>query len=283
MLSYLHGYHAGNTADVLKHSALVFCLEYLKKKEKPFLCVDTHAGAGLYDFSGTFQRNAEWEKGIGKMLADYNGIPPMIADYLKTAVDFQNSHVRYSGSPAIMAKMLREGDRLVCFELHPGEFETLETSLAELRSRATVELRKEDGTEGLKSLLPPPSRRALVLIDPSWEDKSEFDTIPGFAAEGLRRFPEGTFIIWYPLLSSPKKKDASVSIQEMLFNLKEMKCCLAELCTGKAEISPRGMYGSGLVIYNPPWILKPALEEALPFLAKLLGDGKVDWRLEWRG
>ena len=303
MLSYLHGYHAGNAADVLKHSALVFCLEYLKRKAKPLLCVDTHAGAGLYDFSDTSNRNGEWEKGVGKLLAAFGAfqgrdlspqsvsdrLPPMIAGYLKTAVDFRDSHVRYSGSPAIMAKLLTDGDRLVSYELHPGEFETLNASMAELRrgsrgaGRATLEVRKEDGTEGLKSLLPPPSRRALVFIDPSWEDKNEFETIPAFAAEGLRRFPEGTFIVWYPLLASPKKKDAPVSVQDMLFNLKETKCCLAELCTGKAETSPRGMYGSGIVIYNPPWTLKSAFEEALPFLAKFLGGGKGDWRLKWRG
>ena len=294
MLSYLHGYHAGNAADVLKHSVLAFCLTYLKKKEAPLLCVDTHAGAGFYDLSdGAASQNMEWEKGIGllnpageRLLSVTGGTPSMISDYLKLAIDFSAHRQRYSGSPAIMAKLLEKGDRLVCFELHPGEFQTLKTSMTELREKflqgPSIEVRQTDGPAGLKSLLPPPSRRGLVLIDPSWEVQSEFESIPRLSGEGFRRFPEGTFIIWYPLLAVPKKKfTASAPVQDILFGLKDRKCCRAELCTGTAEASPRGMYGSGLVIYNPPWTLKPALEEVLPFLAKLLGDNDGNWRIEW--
>ena len=276
MLSYLHGFHAGNAADVLKHSMLMFCLSYLKKKEKPLLCVDTHAGAGFYDLGG----NREWENGLGLLLRSGAEAPPMIDDYVK----FCRAQTRrgYSGSPLIMARMLAKGDRLVCFELHPREAETLKSVMAEIRGggKPCVEVRREDGPAGLKSLLPPPSRRALIHIDPSWEEKSEYESIPRAVQSALKRFPEGTFIVWYPLLALPKEKAAGLPpLPETLFGLSDGKRCLAELCTDTAENSPRGMYGSGLVVFNPPWTLRAALEEALPFLAKVLGRGR--WRLEW--
>ena len=296
MLSYLHGFHAGGAADVLKHSVLVFCLAYLEKKETPLLCVDTHAGAGLYDLSGAgFPQNREWEKGIGRLLRG-EAMPPMLASYVTLChadsppTAFAGKPV-YLGSPAIMAKMLRKGDRLVCFELHPREFGALGASMAEIRSESSggmpvVEVRREDGAAGLKSLLPPPSRRGLVFIDPSWEERAEYETIPGAVREGLRRFPEGTFIIWYPLLGLAKEKAGlSSAPADTLYGLTDGKRCRAELRINApeagTETSPRGMYGSGLVILNPPWTLRAALEETLPFLAGILGGGKGGWRLDW--
>jgi len=279
MFSYLHGYHAGNAADVLKHSALLFCLDYLKKKEKPLLCVDTHAGAGFYDLS-----NREWERGIGRLREAAGEQPPMIAGYVKSS-----DGKRYPGSSVIMARALSGGDRLVCCELHPQEFEALEASMEELRGRGgpTIEPRREDGPGGLKSLLPPPSRRGLVFIDPPWEEQSENESIPRSVLDGLRRFPEGTFIIWYPLLSLPKVADNGPSPREALFALSGKRRCRAELGAPSEKLkhgtenSPRGMYGSGLLIYNPPWTLKSALEEALPFLASALYDDERAWRLDW--
>ena len=289
MLSYLHGYHAGSAADVLKHSVLIFCLEYLRKKEKPVLCVDTHAGAGFYD--PAVMPNHEWEGGMGRLVSRAGppessqakeAMPSMVAGYLKIA---GTEKQRYSGSAVIMAKMLRAngaetGDRLVCFELHPREFEALNASMACFRTgRSAIEVRREDGISGLKSLLPPPSRRGLILIDPSWEEQSDYEDIPRAAGEGLKRFPGGTFIIWYPLLALPKKK-AAVPLRDRLFGFPGVKRCRAELCTGAPESSPRCMYGSGLVVYNPPWTLKPALEQALPYLAKILGKNDGGWYLD---
>ena len=291
MLSYLHGFHAGNAADVLKHSVLIFCLDYLKKKEKPLLCVDTHAGTGFYDLSETANPpNREWEKGIGRLLQSAGDLPPMIAGYLRLCGDQAQRGLPggYPGSPVIMARELGRGDRLVCFELHPREFESLKVSMEKVRGEGnpTTEVRQEDGPAGLKSLLPPPSRRGLVLIDPSWEDQDEYESIPRAVQSSLRRFPEGTFIIWYPLLVLPKDKTAvPPSLPEILFGLSDGKRSCTELrlelCTGTPVNSPRGMYGSGLVIYNPPWTLKPAAEEALPFLAKVLGGEEGNWRLEY--
>jgi len=290
MLSYLHGFHAGNAADVLKHSVLLFCLAYLKKKQTPLLCVDTHAGAGFYDLFGAGSPpNREWEKGMGLLLQASGELPSMITDY----VTFCGGQTRpgltekYPGSPVIMARELTRGDRLVCFELHPREAEALKASMAELRDegggRPTIEVRREDGLGGLKSLLPPPSRRGLVLIDPSWEEQGEYESTPGIVQSGIRRFPEGTFIIWYPLLALPKEKAAvPAPLPDMLFNLSDGKRCRVELCTGPVN-SPRLMYGSGLVIYNPPWTLRAALEETLPYLARVLGGEEGSWRLEWQG
>ena len=305
MLSYLHGYHAGNAADVLKHSALVFCLDYLRKKEKPLLCVDTHAGAGLYNLTGAdpkpraegsphadSRQNREWEKGIGRLLETTEELPAMIASYVKLAYlrslglrPLGGEPVRYSGSPLIAAMSLRKGDRLVCFELHPGELDALKVSMAGICGEdwPLVEVRGEDGTAGLLSLLPPPSRRGLILIDPSWEDLSEYESIPQAVLKGLKRFPTGTFIIWYPLLALPRGKSHSSRCDlppgDVLFGLSNGKRLRVELMTGKAESSPRLMYGSGLVIFNPPWTLRPALEEALPYLAKVLGGNEGSWQL----
>jgi len=300
MLSYLHGYHAGNAADALKHSALIFCLAYLKSKEKPLLCVDTHAGAGWYKLGGDAALlNNEWEKGLGLLLGqsrDAPALPAMVDAYIKFFAAEQNGsgmQNRYAGSPAIMARFLEKGDRLVCFELHPREFEVLSKSMEAMRKapgkgNPVIEVRREDGLAGLKCVLPPPSRRALILIDPSWEEQSEFETVPRTVREALKRFPQGTYIIWYPLLARPKGK-AAAAIRDSLLGLSDGlsngECCRVELYTAvindsPMSNSPRGMYGSGLVIYNPPWTLRPALEESMPYLAKVLGGRDGGWDLQ---
>ena len=265
MLSYRHGFHAGNAADVLKHSILVFCLDYMTRKEKPLLCVDTHAGAGFYDLeSGFAAQKREWEEGVKPLLEkSRSALPPMISRYLEAAAgdDPRNPLRRYPGSPAIMSRLLRPGDRLVCFELHPADFE----ALSELGLPA--EIRRENGPQGLRALLPPPSRRALVLVDPAWELKSDYETIPRAVREALRRLPGGMFLIWYPLLRDSRK----VCLTPELFP--GVEYCRAELRLGQGTNSPRGMYGSGLYILNPPWTLRAALEETLPFLVSVLGRG----------
>ncbi|MDR2257782.1 MAG: 23S rRNA (adenine(2030)-N(6))-methyltransferase RlmJ [Treponema sp.] len=277
MLSYRHGFHAGNPADVLKHGVLVFCLEYLKKKEKPFLCIDTHGGAGLYPLTGGYAaKNREWEAGIGRFPAPDGGLPPMLKNYLKIIA---GSSRGYPGSPEIIRALIRPQDKAVCFELHPEDFRSLAGLLKDDR-RFLV--RREDGFAGLKSLLPPPSRRGLVLIDPAYEEKEDYATVPDIAAGALRRFPTGTYIIWYPLLA---RYGVSEQLPAELLGLSGGNRCGAELYTAPRnrgpENSPRGMYGSGLAIFNPPWSLKSALEETLPVLAARLGTGKGGWKLCW--
>ncbi|WP_043923108.1 23S rRNA (adenine(2030)-N(6))-methyltransferase RlmJ [Leadbettera azotonutricia] len=279
MLSYRHSFHAGNAADVLKHTILIFCLDYLGQKEKPLLCVDTHGGAGSYSFA-----NREWEAGYGALAkaGAAEALPSMARRYLEI---INAGGKDYPGSPLIMARLLRHLDRLVCFELHPEDFETLKNCLDNFRH---VEVRKEDGPGSLKGLLPPPSRRGLILIDPAWEELSEYEMIPQILASALKRFPEGTYLVWYPLLLHPKaaaENADSETLRENLFAIHAGRRCFVELHTSSKDHapanSPRGMYGSGLVIINPPYTLKPALEDALPVLVQAM-NAEGGWKLEWK-
>jgi 23S rRNA (adenine2030-N6)-methyltransferase len=291
MLSYRHGFHAGNAADVLKHTVLAFCLDYLTRKDKPLLCVDTHAGAGSYPLADGFSAlKREWKQGLGKLLRAGTALPSPLRRYLELCGADTGSGVcaiaappAYPGSPLIMARLLRPADRLVCFELHGADYAACASLLqdrAEVRCR--TEVRREDGFSGLMSLLPPPSRRGLVLIDPPYELKDDYGRVIETAARALRRFSGGTYIIWYPLHRNPPPGcGAGEALPARLMELYAGNRCRVELYTASPESppsnSPRGMYGSGLVIYNPPWTLRPALEECLPVLGSLLGTGADSW------
>ncbi|MCL2479640.1 MAG: 23S rRNA (adenine(2030)-N(6))-methyltransferase RlmJ [Treponema sp.] len=244
----------------------------MTQKEKALLCVDTHAGAGLF----RPEAGGEWEQGIGRLLQYTKpDCPAPVLDYL----DLVRQEL-YPGSPLIEAKILRRQDRHVCFELHPRDFADLENVMKKYKCQT----RCEDGPAMLKSLLPPPSGRALVLVDPSWEEKDEFRKIPEDLRNAVKRFPQGTYMIWYPLLLKPKVKlPDNDSIGKILFGIDGGSRCLAELYNPLAESSihsPRGFYGSGLVIYNPPWTLNSALKKILPFLAGIF-PGENEWKLEW--
>ena len=288
MLSYRHGFHAGNAADMLKHMTLVFCLEYLVGKEKPLLCVDTHAGAGLYRLNEGFSaQKGEWQNGLGKLLKSSCFFPAMLQRYLDIIAhnmkyDAEKTPPVYPGSPAIMAGFLRPRDRLVCFELHPADYAACAKTLG---SRG--EVRRGDGFTGLKALLPPPSRRALILIDPPYEVKDDYQKLPEALAAALKRLSSGTYIVWYPLLREPPALAYSSlgrDFPSLLMGLYLGNRCRAELYTADPAAPPvsssRGMYGSGLVIYNPPWTLRAALKESLPVLGKILGTGENSWKIE---
>jgi 23S rRNA (adenine2030-N6)-methyltransferase len=278
MLSYRHAFHAGSPADVLKHVVLMYCLDYLTKKSAPVLAVDTHAGAGLYLLTeGYAAQNREWEQGVGRLL-DQAVLPPLLARYAALVREVLGTVGRYPGSPALIQRLLREQDRVVCFELHPADFVSLvETFKADKRFRSL----KEDGLGGLKALLPPTSRRGCVFIDPSYEMKGDYAAVPEKLAEALRRFPTGLYITWYPLLGQGAGE--CVTLRETLFGLYGGNRCAAELRTDIPHNGPKRMYGSGLVIYNPPWTLRKALEEILPVLASLLGGARAAWDLWWEG
>jgi len=290
MLSYRHGFHAGNAADVLKHIVLMFCLNYLTQKEKALLCIDTHAGAGAFPLN---DNSREWEPGIGRLLkyaAENKSIPGPAANYLKIIGGQEGI---YPGSPLLAAKLLREQDRLVCFELHPEDAAGLEMTMESYRILSKtegkkiplIEVRREDGPLLLKSLLPPVSGRGLIFIDPSWEEKDEYIAIPEYIKTALKRFNHGTYIIWYPLLIKPKlqlpKSESAGSFLINLYNGNRCMMELSDLSIGINKHSPRGMYGSGMVIYNPPWTLDSGLKELLPFLAGILMD-RGKWNLEWK-
>lgn len=279
---------------MLKHMVLIFCLDYLLQKEKPLLCIDTHAGAGSYPLlEGFAAKNREWEKGIGTMpgvadigtvsAPDQGPLPAMIRRYLEVtgfggATD--PAALPYPGSPEIIRRLLRDGDRACCFELHPEDFTALNGLLGGDRR---FSLRKEDGFAGLKGILPPLSRRGLILIDPSYEVKDDYVLLPQVLSDAIKRFSTGTYIIWHPLLHIDPRPGEGLSFQETLLGLYDGNRLGIEFYTALKDSppanSPRGMYGSGLVIFNPPWTLKSALEESLPLLGEIMGIGKNGWGL----
>jgi 23S rRNA (adenine2030-N6)-methyltransferase len=283
MLGYRHIFHAGGAADVFKHCVLAFCLHYLCEKEKGFLYVDTHAGAGLYALDSADQffppfphfSNKEWKTGINALKeTGKEKIPRMVRDYLALETD----GLFYQGSPFIAEKILRNQDRIVCYEKHPADFSLL-ASYAEKNQR--IEARNADGFDGLKSCLPPPSRRGCVLIDPSYETDEDYKAVSTAMADALRRFPSGIYIVWYPLLRLDKSGER---LRDRLFlenNAEKImgkreKKWYAELITEEKDAvtvtKKGGLYGSGLAVFNAPWTLASALEETLPFLAETLGN-----------
>ncbi len=272
MLSYRHGFHAGNHADVLKHLVLVDCLSRLVVKDTPLLYVDTHAGAGSYPLrEGYAAMNEEWAGGIERLEAfavEYPP-PPAVAAYLGLVHALGPA---YPGSPSIAAAALRPRDGLALFELHPSDFGPLSALFGGDRRVRTA---NTDGFSGLKGLLPPPSRRGFVLVDPSYELSADYDHVVEAVDDGLRRFATGVYTIWYPLL---ERKEA-VLLPGRLASLAD-KSIDARLRIRSSLPGERGMTGSGLVVLNPPWLLAEALGEALPYLAQALGeDAGAGWSL----
>jgi len=275
VLSYRHAFHVGNFADVLKHIVLIECITRLAKKDKPLLCIDTHAGAGAYRLDEGFAvQNKEWEGGIGR-LADFSighAPPDAVARYLEIIRKPSALHsgggsaafVDYPGSPAIAAGILRAHDRLALFELHPNDHAPLAMLFAEDRR---VLVRKADGFTGLRSLLPPASRRAFALVDPPYELEADYDAAVAAVSDAMKRFATGVYAVWYPCL----EKEAARNLPGRITALadKSLDVCVRIRTSLPGE---RGMSGSGLVILNPPWQLKEALEETLPYLVSALGD-----------
>jgi 23S rRNA (adenine2030-N6)-methyltransferase len=290
MLSYRHAFHAGNWADVFKHAVLLYCLDYLGKKETPLLVVDTHAGAGFYSLTGGYAaKNREWEQGVGRLL-ERNSLPPLLARYSALAGELLAGDGRYPGSPALIQRLLRSRDRGACFELHPADFTLLADALG---SDSRFQVRREDGLGGLKALLPPPTRRGCVFIDPSYEMRSDYKVVPEKLAEALSRFSTGVYIVWYPLLK-PRPGEAVAfagpedaliqgqpatpgdALRETLLGLYDRNRFAVELFYPGDDLEKR-MFGSGLMVYNPPFLLRENLEESLPVLAEILGGWQ--WRM----
>jgi 23S rRNA (adenine2030-N6)-methyltransferase len=274
MLSYRHAFHAGNGADVFKHPVLLYCLDYLGRKEAPLLVVDTHAGAGSYSLTeGYAALHREWERGVGPLL-ERETLPPLLARYAALVREALAGEGRYPGSPALIQRLLRSQDRGVCFELHPADFKLLEDTL---KSDSRFRAAREDGLRGLKALLPPPGRRGCVFVDPSYEMRSDYAAVPQSLAEALSRFSTGVYIIWYPLLK-PRPGAAPLwePLRETLLELHRGNRFALELFSPQKD-SEKRMFGSGLAIYNPPFMLREALEESLPALAEILGG----WHWRW--
>jgi len=279
--SYRHGFHAANHADVLKHAILVQILDYATRKEAPIQLIDTHAGAGLYDLTHEWARqNAEADSGISRLLrtqadtANTAEIPPLITRYLQVLAECRKQHgaQAYPGSPWLALHALREDDRLHLFETHPSEIEALRQFpklRPELRARQ-IKLHAVDGFSAPKSLLPPVSRRGIVIIDPSYEDKQDYRRAVQALNEGLQRFATGCYLLWYPLLQRRE-------VSEMLRSLQRLPAANwlhAWLQIKQAPENGLGLYGSGVFVINPPWTLRSELEAALPWLQKQLAQDK---------
>jgi 23S rRNA (adenine2030-N6)-methyltransferase len=267
MLSYRHAFHAGNHADVLKHCILVNLMRYLAQKDKPYWFIDTHAGAGAYGLdAGYASQNAEHEAGIAR-LWQQTDLPPALAEYMAVirAINPNGNLTLYPGSPYLASKLLREQDRMRLFELHPTDVDLLGKTFPDAGNKIIVT--HGDGFAGLKSLLPPPPRRALVLIDPSYEDKSDYNHVFQALTDSLERFATGIYAIWYPLL----QRQEAGRLAERFARLKNVAWLNATLSVSAPSREGFGMHGSGMLIVNPPWTLAENLRESLPYLARTLG------------
>ncbi|MFZ5524380.1 MAG: 23S rRNA (adenine(2030)-N(6))-methyltransferase RlmJ [Pseudomonadota bacterium] len=270
MLSYRHAFHAGSHADVLKHFIEVQLLRYLAQKDKPFWYIDTHAGAGCYSLdSGYATQNAEYESGISR-LWERDDLPAPLAEYvaLVKRINQDGPLKKYPGSPLVAMNIIREQDRMRLFELHPTDSEILQQTFAS--HGAQVLIQAADGLGALKALLPPPPRRALVLIDPPYEDKQEYRHVVSALREGLKRFATGIYAVWYPLLQRAEARQLPGQLKQL-----PAKSWLNVALTVQAQSEEGfGMHGSGMFILNPPWLLHGVLQEVMPYLVSVLGKSK---------
>jgi 23S rRNA (adenine2030-N6)-methyltransferase len=278
MLSYRHAFHAGNYADVVKHLIINLIMEALCRKETPFCYLDTHAGTGFYDLnSESAQKTGEFKDGI-QLLWDLpkTAIHPLATTYLNTLQSFNPGEWlnTYLGSPAFARRFLRPQDSMNLMELHPQDAELLK---AGFKRDKQVHIHQRDGLEGLIALVPPPQKRGLVLIDPSYELKQDYIAVVETLKLAHKRWQQGIYALWYPLLNEKPhermlKKLAASGIKKIL---------VAEL-ERYPSYTPRAMYGTGMVIINPPYQLDKQLKELLPWLWQILSpqaEGK--WRVEW--
>ena len=286
MFSYRHAFHAGNHADVLKHTAWIALLRYLTQKDAALTVVDTHAGAGLYRLDGEQARTSgEAADGIGRLLAlpeaEVANLAPALVDYLELIRGFNVSKrvSAYPGSPFIAQRLLREHDRLKLFELHPTDSRALKSNVATLQAGRQVAVLLEDGFEHCKKFLPPPSRRALVLIDPSYEIKTDYARVQTLLADSLKRFATGTYVVWHPIIPRPEAHDLPRRLKTIA--ARAGKPWLWATLTVKSGKHAQGLPASGLFVINPPHTLDASLRPALPQMARWLAqDDTAAWQLE---
>jgi 23S rRNA (adenine2030-N6)-methyltransferase len=270
-MNYRHAYHAGNFADVLKHTALVAVLLHLRKKATPFAVIDTHAGRGLYDLAGPeTAKTGEAKDGIARV-EEARPLTDLLSAYLEIARSFGTN--RYPGSPLIAARLLRQQDRLAAIEKHPEEYEALAAALAPFRKAQAV---SADGYMKLTALLPPLERRGLVLIDPPFEEPNEFARIADAFAKARRRFAGGIYLIWFPIKT---KNDADALSGELLARGATRLLRLG-LDIGTAANGRLGE--AGLLAVNPPFGFDARMRETLAALATPLGRaGAAKWQVQW--
>lgn len=279
MLSYKHGFHAGNHADVLKHLVWVALITKLKEKEKPFVLFDTHSGAGLYDLnSSESQKNKEHETGVGKV--DFSQLDdPLIQAYNQKIAPFFAEY-QYPGSPAIALSSLRDGDKMHLIELHPNEFDVLRSNCRSIGSLGNYKFHKRDGLEALIGMTPPKPNRGAVLIDPPYERFEEYAEVIAAVKATLARWRNGQIAIWYPLLSQRAGKKSGQS-EKMVDTLAQLGSTAwkAEFCIDE-KASDTGMYGSGMLVINPSWQMDEKVSRSMRLIQNQIG-GSTDFELTW--
>ncbi len=275
MLSYRHSYHAGNHADVLKHTVQALILEALKAKPKAFVYHDTHSGAGRYDLTDAHaEKTGEYVDGIGRLWDQ--DCPAPLHPYLKAVKALNpNGDLRYyPGSPLLARQLLRQQDRLVLTELHPSDHPRL---MQEFEGDRRARIFKEDGYQRLKASLPPQERRGVVLIDPPYELKGEYQDLVKGVLAGIKRWATGTYAIWYPVVY---RQDIDF-VERQLKQSGVRKILQIELCV-LPDSNERGMTGSGMIVINPPWTLEQQMQTLLPWLTPILAQSpQARFRLEW--
>lgn len=273
MLSYQHGFHAGNFADLHKHLTLALLLESLNRKAKPWSYLETHSGRGLYDLrDAQAEKTGEYLDGIAKLwtLQADNAL----GRYLDRVRALNGAELQsYPGSPLLAALMARADDKIHLMELHPQEIQALKRNF---RQYAQVGVHHRDGYEGVLGLLPPKPNRGLVLIDPAYEVKTEYQQVAGFISKALRAWSIGSYAVWYPVLAAQRHEEMIAAI---LKNCPDVAILRSEMQV--AEPSERGMYGSGMLLINPPWQIDEQLAQLVPTLLEPLGVAKGRAQLSW--
>lgn len=282
MLAYRHAFHAGNHADVLKHLVLAQVLRHMAAKDKPFTLIDTHAGAGGYSLEGRYALNkAEFQTGIARLWGRTD-LPPALADYVALVRAFNGGDrlAQYPGSPAIANALLRSLDRLRLYELHPTDHRILESFLG---GRANTQVAMADGFAALEGELPPPSRRGVLLIDPSYELKSDYGKVIAALRQALARFAQAVVLVWVPQLRIVESAQMPRRLQSAADAAAPRGWLHARLTVAQTDAQGFGLAGSHLFVVNPPHGLHETMREVLPFLVDVLGryDG-ANYLLEHR-
>ncbi len=267
MLAYRHAFHAGNHADVLKHMVLVQVLRYMAGKDKPYRLIDTHAGAGGYSIkSPESQKRGEYEQGIAR-LWDRKDLPAAVADYVKIVRSFNAGAelTHYPGSPEFERSLLRPQDELRLFELHPTDFRLLSAHFGQEKG---TQVKQADGFASLKSQVPPVSRRAVVLMDPSYELVTDYDKTVKAVRDALTRFAEGVYMVWYPQVTRHEARQ----LPKQLKASAPKNWLHVSMTVQQTDAQGFGLMGSGMFIFNQPYTLSKTLREVMPWLTQALAQ-----------
>lgn len=283
MLSYQHSYHAGNHADILKHFVLSYVMEYLNKKEKPYTVFDTHSASGVFDLlDNKSLKTLEAQNGILKLI-NQNDLPQQLDVYLNVVKENLKNNI-YFGSPKIEEFFVRQQDTLILSELHPTEFKNLKNNFH--KTSKNVQIHNRNGWEMIKALTPPKTKRGAVLIDPSYEQKEDYEIAAKTISFINKKWSNGIILLWYPLLKY-RQDDINLMIQSICNNVKEnnqnteivdLQLCIADKdshteveLAENAEVNkiPR-LYGSGMLVINAPYLLKENTEPVIKYLESIL-------------